>query len=78
MQQAASAANNPDTVETRSSRREHAAAASSPEQNAASPHPANTDNPHNAASRKLAIVGMIGEKRSWTRATSRPYPARRR
>lgn len=75
VQHAASAANSADTVETVSRRCEHVDGLSSPAQNACSPHPANTDRPHNAASRKLAIVGTIGETRS--RSTSYAYPVGR-
>lgn len=75
VQQAASAANSADTVETVSSRCAHVDGLSSPAQNALSPQPANTEAAHSAASRKLAIVGTIGETRS--RSTSYAYPAAR-
>ncbi|GAA1014443.1 hypothetical protein Aple_079310 [Acrocarpospora pleiomorpha] len=44
-----------------SSRCAHALRLSPSEQNASSPHPANTDNPHKAASNKLATIGITGD-----------------
>lgn len=73
---AATTAKNPDTPATVPSRCEHVA--SPPSQNACNPHPANTNSAQSIASRKLAIVGMTGEKPSWTRTTSSVYPTRAR